>query len=155
MPIDTGARGRGRRIGPTHVNVRTPNRSAGAPAYQQHIRPSNISASPSSERQYTAAYNTLSRAPSTTLGAGLPSGVTPTILSDVLDAAKHYNVDPALLLGQEQTESGFNPANYNRRNYAGAGGISQFIPSTGATYGVRLGTDPASLRTQIRVRPTT
>lgn len=140
MPFDLGG---GRRVGPTRVS-RPPSRSARA--YQRTIRPSNVSVAPQAERRYTRAVNYLSHP--LNIGAGLPSGAR-AVLPDVLDAAARYNLDPALLLGQEQVESGFNPENYDQRNYAGAGGISQFIPSTGAQYGVRLGRDRASVRTQI------
>lgn len=51
MPIDVG---NGRRIGPTHVNVRAPNRSPGAQRLQHRLPPSNVSVGPESRTSATA-----------------------------------------------------------------------------------------------------
>lgn len=138
MPIDVGG---GPRIGPSHVNVNVRPRGR-ARAYQQTIRPSNVSVAPRIERQVVPAQRILAH------GLNIP-GLSPqiqSILPDVLDAAHHYNLDPALLLGQEEQESGFNPGAVSSAN---AGGISQFIPSTAREYGVQFGTSKKAVRSQI------
>jgi cell wall-associated NlpC family hydrolase len=58
-----------------------------------------------------------------------------------------YGIPPSVLMAQQRQESGFDPAAVSS---AGAQGISQFIPSTAASYGVRYGTGQPEVRSQIR-----
>lgn len=55
-------------------------------------------------------------------------------------AAQRYGIDPALLHGLIQQESGFDP---NATSGAGATGLCQLMPSTAAGLGVTDPTDPA------------
>lgn len=58
-----------------------------------------------------------------------------------------YGIPPSVLMAQQRQESGFNPAAVSS---AGAQGISQFIPSTAASYGVEYGTGQPEVKSQIR-----
>lgn len=64
----------------------------------------------------------------------------------VVAAAQKYGLKPSLLMAQLKQESGFNPA---AKSSAGAQGISQFIPSTAKSYGVKYGTSPAAVKSQV------
>ncbi|HWX44087.1 MAG TPA: transglycosylase SLT domain-containing protein, partial [Solirubrobacteraceae bacterium] len=55
-------------------------------------------------------------------------------------AAARYGLDPALLYGLIQQESGFDPS---ARSSAGALGLTQLMPSTAASLGVTEPLDPA------------
>jgi hypothetical protein len=61
--------------------------------------------------------------------------------------AKKYGLRPSHLAGQQEQESGRDP-NVGHSS-AGAFGLTQFIPSTAASYGVQEGSDKKSLKTQI------
>jgi hypothetical protein len=61
-------------------------------------------------------------------------------------ASSRYGIPENVLKGQDYIESGFNPA---AASSAGAKGISQFIPSTAASYGVHFGTSPSDVQSQI------
>lgn len=63
----------------------------------------------------------------------LPGFVPDRYAPLIAAAAQRWNVGAALLAAQIQQESGFDPS---ARSGAGAGGISQFMPSTAATYGL-------------------
>ena len=56
------------------------------------------------------------------------------------DAAKQYGLEAATLIGQIQTESGFDPS---ARSGAGAVGVSQWLPETARGRGFEAGKDPA------------
>lgn len=64
----------------------------------------------------------------------------------VEEAAQKYGLKPSLLMAQLKQESGFNPAAVSS---AGAQGISQFLPSTAESYGVKFGTGKQEVRSQI------
>jgi soluble lytic murein transglycosylase-like protein len=72
--------------------------------------------------------------------ADLPSFVPAGYRAPLLRAASRWNVSAALLAAQLMAESNFNPF---AESSAGAQGIAQFIPSTGAAYGLRDPFDPA------------
>jgi soluble lytic murein transglycosylase-like protein len=71
------------------------------------------------------------------------SGTTPAATTDFASeidaAAKSNGIDPALLKGLVQQESGFDP---NARSGAGAVGLTQLMPGTAAALGVTDPTDP-------------
>jgi soluble lytic murein transglycosylase-like protein len=73
--------------------------------------------------------------PSST-GAGASSTYAPLIDS----AAARYGLNPAVLAGLIQQESGFDPS---ARSSAGALGLTQLMPSTAASLGVSEPLDPA------------
>ncbi len=71
------------------------------------------------------------------LPAFVPARYAPTIAR----AAQRWNVGAALLAAQLYAESGFNPFSVSP---AGARGIAQFMPGTGAAYGLRDPFDAAA-----------
>ncbi|MBL6760988.1 MAG: lytic transglycosylase domain-containing protein [Ilumatobacteraceae bacterium] len=77
-------------------------------------------------------------------GALLPSRAQP-YASLIQQSAQKHGIDPAVMAGMLETESGWIPAviNGTRLSSAGAKGIAQFMPATAADYGVNP-TDPAS-----------
>lgn len=76
----------------------------------------------------------------TTAAGRVPGSVPEAYRGIVAEAAQKYGVDPALIGAMMAQESGGNP---NAVSSAGAQGLMQVIPSTGAMYGV---SDPAALR---------
>lgn len=80
----------------------------------------------------------------TVAGAGVPSatGESGSGQYDALvnQAAARYGLDPAVLHGLIQQESGFDP---NSTSGAGAEGLTQLMPSTAASLGVTNPLDPA------------
>jgi soluble lytic murein transglycosylase-like protein len=57
----------------------------------------------------------------------------------IAQAAAHYNIDPAILHGLIQQESGFDPG---ARSSAGALGLTQLMPGTASSLGVANPLDP-------------
>lgn len=64
----------------------------------------------------------------------------------VKKSAKRWHLPPSLLLAQIDQESGGNPSSVSP---AGAFGLTQFIPSTAASYGVKPGTGRREVESQI------
>ena len=77
---------------------------------------------------------------SVSAASGATSGGTTDFESEINAAATGNGIDPALLKGLVQQESGFDP---NARSGAGAVGLTQLMPSTAAALGVTDPTDPA------------
>jgi Transglycosylase SLT domain len=59
---------------------------------------------------------------------------------------KYPDIPVSVLMAQDKQESGFNAAAVSS---AGAQGLSQFIPSTAASYGVKYGTGPKEKQSQV------
>jgi soluble lytic murein transglycosylase-like protein len=76
---------------------------------------------------------------SVSAASGTTSGGTTDFESEINAAATSNGVDPALLKGLVQQESGFDP---NARSGAGAVGLTQLMPGTAAGLGVTDPTDP-------------
>ena len=83
-----------------------------------------------------AAPTPAAAAPATATTAGESSAYAPLIEQ----AAARYGLDPAVLSGLIQQESGFDPS---ARSSAGALGLTQLMPSTAASLGVAEPLDPA------------
>lgn len=74
------------------------------------------------------------------------AGPTPTIQRFARRAGRKFGVSPGVLLGLIEVESGFNPTAVSS---AGARGLTQFIPSTARSYGVRYGGSTRAQKSQI------
>jgi soluble lytic murein transglycosylase-like protein len=77
---------------------------------------------------------------SVSAASGATPGGTTDFESEINAAATSNGIDPALLKGLVQQESGFDPS---ARSGAGAVGLTQLMPSTAAALGVTDPTDPA------------
>ncbi|MGH2854955.1 MAG: lytic transglycosylase domain-containing protein [Solirubrobacteraceae bacterium] len=100
---------------------------------------SYLSAVPASEGSAVPAaraYSSAAPYPASAGAAGEGSAYTPLIEA----AAARYGLDPAILHGLIQQESGFDPS---ARSSAGALGLTQLMPSTAASLGVTEPLDPA------------
>lgn len=84
----------------------------------------------------TVAYSSAAPYPTGSSAAGEGSAYAPLIER----AAARYGLDPAILHGLIQQESGFDPS---ARSSAGALGLTQLMPSTAASLGVAQPLDPA------------
>jgi soluble lytic murein transglycosylase-like protein len=76
---------------------------------------------------------------SVSAASGTTAGGTTDFESEINTAATSNGIDPALLKGLVQQESGFDP---NARSGAGAVGLTQLMPGTAAGLGVTDPTDP-------------
>ncbi len=83
-----------------------------------------------------AAYSPATATPAGVSSAGVGSAYAPL----VEQAAARYGLNPAILHGLIQQESGFDPS---ARSSAGALGLTQLMPSTAASLGVTEPLDPA------------
>ncbi len=105
----------------------------------------------SSPTSFAAALNAASAGPATAPAATTASvsanaaitspSSSPSTPYDgaIAQAAARYNLDPAVLHGLIQQESGFNP---NSRSSAGALGLTQLMPGTASSLGVTNPLDP-------------
>ncbi len=83
----------------------------------------------------TVAYDSATPA-DTSAASGGGSAYAPMIEQ----AAAHYGIDPSLLYGLIEQESGFDPS---AKSSAGAAGLTQLMPSTAASLGVSEPLNPA------------
>jgi soluble lytic murein transglycosylase-like protein len=72
-------------------------------------------------------------------GSAIPAFVPERYVAPISRAAQRWNVSATLLAAQLQQESGFDPTAVSP---AGARGIAQFMPATGAAYGLHDPFDP-------------
>jgi soluble lytic murein transglycosylase-like protein len=75
------------------------------------------------------------------------SGTERTAAELAYRIGKEMGVMPSLLMGLMEIESGFDPNAVSSMN---AGGLTQFIPGTAASYDVRYGNSPAAMESQVR-----
>lgn len=110
---------------------RTQAAAVGSPA-------ASVASTPSSAASPTAFASMLQAAsgPSTAAGGAQSSSYDPMIEQ----AALRNGVDPAILHGLIQQESGFDPSS---RSSAGAMGLTQLMPGTASSLGVANPLDPA------------
>jgi cell wall-associated NlpC family hydrolase len=88
----------------------------------------------------TTTYPTTAATTQTAAGSALdPTDASNRYDSLILQAARDQGVDPALLKGLVQAESGFNPDSVSK---VGAQGLTQLMPSTAAGLGVTNAFDP-------------
>jgi soluble lytic murein transglycosylase-like protein len=96
------------------------------------------------EGPYTASsttpLNTAELAAPTESGSGANGGAAGAYAPLIEQTAARYGLDPAVLYGLIQQESGFDPS---ARSAAGALGLTQLMPSTAASLGVAEPLDPA------------
>lgn len=65
----------------------------------------------------------------------------------VAKQARKHGLEPSVLMSQIEHESAFNPA---ATSSAGAQGETQFMPGTAPSYGVKFGTSPKAVKSQIK-----
>jgi soluble lytic murein transglycosylase-like protein len=118
-----------------------PSASAAAPAMASTASyPSSLSAPAVSNTAYTLPGATTSLAASSPTGTGSATASGTSAYGPQIDqAAARYGLDPAVLHGLIQQESGFDPSS---RSSAGALGLTQLMPSTAASLGVSNPLDP-------------
>jgi soluble lytic murein transglycosylase-like protein len=89
-----------------------------------------------------AATTALTSTPGSATGAVPTSGSAGSTPYDALisQAAERYGLDPAVLHGLIQQESGFDP---NSQSSAGAAGLTQLMPATASSMGVSNPLNPA------------
>jgi soluble lytic murein transglycosylase-like protein len=135
-PVATGTTFAGERVQQLHALLaEIEHGPAPAPASAPATFASALDAAQSgaAEPATAVAYTT---APAGASAAGESSAYAPLIEQ----AAARYGLDPALLSGLIQQESGFDPS---ARSGAGALGLTQLMPSTAASLGVAEPLDPA------------
>lgn len=119
--------------------LRAASAEGGAPPEAPEPPPATYSPSAYSPSAYSpsayspAAYTTPSNHPSTPLGASTPPSGASAYAGIIERAAVQNGVEPALLMGLIEQESGFDP---NAQSGAGASGLTQLMPSTAASLGV-------------------
>ncbi len=137
---ETGIRANGARP-PASVETGTSSRSFSAALSAAQTTGEAItahpvvpSAQPAPEQMPVAAYN-----PTTTAGSAAPVAGA-AYVPMIEQAAARNGLDPALLYGLIEQESGFDPS---ARSGAGAAGLTQLMPSTAASLGVADPLNPA------------
>jgi soluble lytic murein transglycosylase-like protein len=110
---------------------------------QQLIAQAQGQAAPNGGASFPAALASASQPAAITASAVPPAagGATTTRYDGLVNAAaQRYGIDPAVLHGLIQQESGFDP---NSTSSAGALGLTQLMPGTAASLGVTNPLDPA------------
>jgi soluble lytic murein transglycosylase-like protein len=127
---------------PSATTTADPSASASAygtaGTYPQTALPSGLSGANPYTAAYPASAGTTADAADASPGGGDAGGSAYAPLID--SAAARYGVDPSLLYGLIQQESGFNPS---ATSSAGAQGLTQLMPSTAASLGVSEPLNPA------------
>jgi soluble lytic murein transglycosylase-like protein len=127
LPPDAGIAERMARIDALFAAVRTGDATAATPATAG-------AADPFASQLATATAAQAGTQPPAVAGGDAPYA------AEIDAAAARHGIDPALLTGLIQQESGFDPT---ARSGAGATGLTQLMPGTAASLGVTDPTDPA------------
>lgn len=165
-----------RTFGPSQGNRRAPVAAPGRPAPTQTSRgktvvrptasvrtvPSHLTSVPSSrgtkvvpitntvkigDRRFTPAQAKVLKQIGKGTTKNLPSDIPPSIAKLDIKFGKRYHIPPSVLASDQRQESGFDPSAVSS---AGAGGVSQFMPGTAASYGVKYGTSPKAVKSQVK-----
>lgn len=99
-----------------------------------------LNGAPAQPAPTTSFASTLASAQSAPTQTSTATGGSSAFDAEIGAAASTNGIDPALLKGLVQQESGFDP---NARSGAGAVGLTQLMPGTAASLGVTDPTDPA------------
>jgi soluble lytic murein transglycosylase-like protein len=120
--------------------------SIGARVEEIQARVASLNGTPAPATSFASTLAAAQQAPgqqtssiSVSAASGTTPGATTNFESEINAAATSNGIDPALLKGLVQQESGFDP---NARSGAGAVGLTQLMPGTAAALGVTDPTDP-------------
>jgi soluble lytic murein transglycosylase-like protein len=100
----------------------------------------SASAGPTDAADTSAMPTTVAYDSTTPAGASTAAGGGSTYAPMIEQAAARYGIDPSVLYGLIEQESGFDPS---ATSSAGAQGLTQLMPSTAASLGVTEPLDPA------------
>ena len=125
--------------GPETVSTVGPETAATAPT--ELTSPGAIPVSAASTGAIPVSASATGATPVSASATTPPAGSSAATPYDgaIAQAAARYNLDPAVLHGLIQQESGFNP---NSRSSAGALGLTQLMPGTASSLGVSNPLDP-------------
>ncbi len=109
----------------------------GSGSFASTLQAASATGAPGGPSAYGAAANAAVYPAAPSVGGESGSGQYDALVNQ---AAARYGLDPAVLHGLIQQESGFDP---NSTSSAGAEGLTQLMPSTAASLGVTNPLDPA------------
>ncbi|MGA2165540.1 MAG: lytic transglycosylase domain-containing protein [Solirubrobacteraceae bacterium] len=118
-----------------------PTTASGVPYTPSLLADGSSSAAGPVDATYTSTVpTTVAYQAVTAAGANTATGGGSTYAPMIQQAAARYGIDPSVLYGLIEQESGFDPS---ATSSAGAQGLTQLMPSTAASLGVSQPLDPA------------